>query len=105
MTEDEKFKAWMKGVVDGSKGKIQGSKVFSSLLSKDYLENPQCLLELAMAIVMDKPIALIVMKGTKVPKNLQTVAKVIEYVDPEIPSDMKRAVRCIGKVISELENK
>ncbi len=102
MHNDQEFKDYMKRVVDESGAKIKGCEVYASLLSEDFMKNPQCLLELGMAIVLDKPIVVIAINGQKVPENLRKVAKIVESANGK--ADMKRAVRSIGKVISELKN-
>jgi len=93
---------WMKKIIDDSGAKIKSSEVFTTMLSESYLENPQCLLELAMAIVLDKPVFVIALDDVKVPENLIKMGAHVERVKRGSDADMKRAVRSIGKVASDI---
>lgn len=93
---------WMDDVIENSGSKIKASDVFTTMFTKNYLENPQCLLELGIAIVLDKPIVIIAVDGIKVPENLKKIAVMVETVDGKSKHDMKRAMRCIGKVLDDL---
>lgn len=71
----EKFKKWWVK----NAGKLEGTDVFLSLFTEGYKEDYKCLAELGLAIMLDKPIALLVEKGTKVPENLKKIAIIEEY--------------------------
>ncbi len=64
--------------------KISNSDVFVSLVTKDYLKgNCRCALEIGLAILLDKPIRLLVKEGTHLPDNLLKVADKIMYFKSE----------------------
>jgi len=105
MIDNEKYKEWMHRVIKDSGSKIADSKVYLSLFSEGSDRDPQCLLELGIAMMLDKPIVVVATEGVKIPENLRKVAVIVENVDSSIPSDMKRAMRSVGKVISEIAEK
>lgn len=53
---------------------ISGSKVFMCLFNEHMVEEVIPLLQMGLAIYMDKPIALLVPEGVRVPHNLQKLA-------------------------------
>ena len=64
--------------------KIESSDVFVSLVTPEYLgDNWQCALEIGIAILLNKPIRLLVKEGTKIPNSLERLAEKIEYFKSE----------------------
>jgi len=92
---------WMKRIARTSGVKIQESDLYTALMTKNFLESPQCALELGFAILMDKPIILIVDKTTEIPGNLLRAAKRIERVDMDNPADKARAYESIRQMMEE----
>ncbi len=64
-------------------GKIFNNEIFLSLVTEDYIKSGQAALEIGFAVLMDKPIRLLVKEGTTLPKNLIKVAEKIEYFRAE----------------------
>lgn len=61
---------------------IKGSSIFLTLFNKKMLEDPVPLLQLGMAIMMGKPIAVLVKKGDKIPDTLRDMSFCVEeYTD------------------------
>jgi len=89
--QDGKINLWMEQVAKSSGKQIEDSHLYMSLVTDGYKEDPKCALELGIAILLDKPIALMVKNGTKVPENLKKVSSAISYFDPEDKADMQRA--------------
>ena len=81
--DELEFKRWMKRVSERSGEGIKNSEVYMGVASMDYMKEPQCALELGIAIMLDKPIALLVMEGVKIPENLRKVAVAVETCDPD----------------------
>lgn len=71
---------WLKLVVKDIKNKVEGSSIFTGIFSSDYVKDPLCILQLGTAILLDKPIALLVVNGTKVPEHIKKIAQHIEYL-------------------------
>lgn len=63
---------------------ISKSDVFVSLVTENYLKGDcKCALEIGLAILLNKPIRLLVKEGTCVPDNLKKVAEKIAYYKSE----------------------
>lgn len=86
---------WLKQVAEMNGKKIRDCPLYMSLVTENFLKDPKCALELGLALLMDKPIALIVIKGTKIPENLKKVAKAIEVFDPDDDQGMQRAAKAL----------
>ena len=74
--------------------KIKSSAIFMSILSPKFVEEPRCVMQIGAAVLLDKPIAIIVVKGAKVPKHLEKIAT-IEYCNDL--KDMERATSSLIK--------
>lgn len=59
--------------------KIGKSDIFISIVTQSYLDSPYCAMQLGLAIILDKPIRLLVKEGTKLPKSLEKICERIEY--------------------------
>lgn len=58
--------------------KVAGSAVFLALLTDAYQRDPQALMQLGMAVVLDKPLLILVAEGTPIPENVRRLARAIE---------------------------
>lgn len=70
---------WMDKVVESSGKQIEDADSFLIIFTDNYKKSPECALQLGIAILMDKPIGLVVKKGTEVPDVLKRIAFQIEY--------------------------
>lgn len=102
---DEDSKKWLKAATEDSGEKIEKSAIFMSLFSKSYAKEPLCALQLGIAILLDKPICLMVVEGGKVPEHLKKIAFAIEQVTDTHPDSMKVAYEKIQKKFDALEKK
>lgn len=59
--------------------KIGSSDLFVSVLTPAYLDDPYCAMQLGLAILMNKPIRLLVKEGTDIPPGLLKVADKVKY--------------------------
>lgn len=87
MSDDPEISKWLedqKRELD----ELDKSAVFASLVSVPYLKSPKCMLQVGAAILTDKPIVLIVLDDTCVPKKLEKCADKIIRVKR---SEMQRA--------------
>ncbi len=78
---------------------IDKSAIFLQLYNKDLADEPLPLMQLGYAIMKDKPIAVLVKKGEKVPAKLKAMADVIEEYDPEDRDSLASATKKILKII------
>jgi hypothetical protein len=60
--------------------KIASSGAFVSFFSKGCLDDPLVMMQLGMAIMMDKPILVVGTDDTEIPENLKRVATRVERV-------------------------
>lgn len=86
-----KEKKWL---VDAMKRNLDGmnqSSVFVGLFSGNMEKDAMGCLQFGLAMLLDKPINLIVLDGVSVPHNLKKVAVCIEYVKRSEPEELKAA--------------
>jgi hypothetical protein len=77
--------------------KIGSSEIFLSMLNGKF-DDPLMLMQMGIAVYMDKPIYLLVNRGTKIPENLRKMAAGIEVVDYDNMDQMTAAIeRITGK--------
>lgn len=91
MLDEVNLKRWFREVSEKSGKRIEESDAFVSIFTTNYEQNPQCALELGIAIMLDKPIYLLVEKGTPIPSNLKKVANGIEFCDRDDPDGIRKA--------------
>ena len=87
MTEQE----WLKKAAAASFAKINSSTYFLSLYSKDYGQDPGCVLQIGYAIITGKPIYLLVERGEEISPGLRRIASGIEYWDRGNPKSVEDA--------------
>jgi len=78
----------LRKAVERTFDKVESSAIFVPLFTKAYSRDPRALMELGMALVLDKPIYLLVQRDTKLPENLRRLACGIEYFTAEDDVDL-----------------
>ena len=73
--------------------KMEQSAVCLSLFTDNYKEGTESLLQFAVAMMLDKPIYLLVKRGTKIPKHVMKVAEKIEFFDEGNPDSLAEATK------------
>ncbi len=68
-----------------------------SLLTENALTAPEVLLQMGIAVLHDKPIGVIAVKGVKVSETLKRIAFAIEYADDDQKSIHEAAKRILEK--------
>lgn len=101
--QETEFKKWLADAGKDSGEKIANSAAFIGIGTTNYMENPLCALQLGLAILMDKPIYMIVDKSRPVPKALVKVADCIERVDMDSAVDKVRAQKSIERFLQQLK--
>lgn len=83
--------------------KIANSDFFLVLFNDKMLEDPTPLLQMGLAVYMDKPIYLLVPQDTPIPENLRRMARKIEYywANPDDMSSIENATSKLIKRVSE----
>jgi len=74
---------------------IEGSQAFLSLFNKKMAEDPIPAMQLGIAILLEKPIYLLVKKGDEIPSKMRKLADRIEYYESE--EDLKQAINNLFK--------
>lgn len=95
-------KEWLEKATASTVEGVGGSTAFINIFSKGSLEESQCLLQMGAAVLMDKPIFLMVTDDTEVPKHLVKIASVIERIDKNDPASMDRAKESIHKFLKKV---
>ena len=90
---------YLKKVLEKSKEGMDASEIFLSIYTPNFLDGPECMLQIGYALMKDKPIGLLVIEGAKVSEMLKKVAFAIEYV--KTPDDVQDAVK---RIITKYEN-
>lgn len=75
--------------------KIEGSGMFLSLFGENYKEDPTALVQLAFAMMLDKPIYIVAQEGSKIPKKFLKIAEGVEFYKDQ--TDVQRAVQKLIK--------
>jgi len=92
---NKESKEWLEETAKNSKETIEKCDIFASVVTKSFVDDPKCALQIGYAVLMDKPIILIVDKTVAISASLVKVAKLIERVDITSDIDMQRAMQSI----------
>ena len=95
---DQKFKE----AAARSAEKISDSASFLVLFNETMLKDPLCLMQMGLAIYMDKPIYLLVLEGAEIPLNLRRIAVRIEYFKRD-PTDMESIGKATERLLKDLD--
>lgn len=79
------------------------SHVYAGIVTDAFVKDPMCAMQLGFALLMDKPIILIIDKETKVPERLVKMAQLIERVDVKNEAEMNRATASIQKFMGNIK--
>jgi hypothetical protein len=69
---------YMRRAVSRTFDKVQASAVFLALFTDAYKREPEALMQLGMATVLDKPLLLLVAADIEIPENVRRLARAIE---------------------------
>lgn len=71
---------------------IGGSAVFLALFNESMVEEVIPLIQMGLAVYLDKPIVLLVPNGVRIPRNLRRMARRIEYFERSVdPTSIQEA--------------
>jgi hypothetical protein len=80
---------------------ISKSDTFCVLFNEKMVEDVIPLIQMGLAMYLDKPILLLVPRGATVPINLSRIAGGIEEFDPESPESLEVASRRLFAKINQ----
>lgn len=96
MSEEQELEILRESAARNAK-MIDQSRIFMSLFTKGYEKEPVPLMQIALAILMDKPIGLVVFKGAVVPEHLKKIAFYIEYIEMDEQATKDATERLLKK--------
>lgn len=76
--------------------KLTEADTFVAMISS-VVDDPLMLMQIGMAVTMDKPIRLVVAKGVPLPPALSKMAEMIEIVDWDKPDEIEAAMKKVSK--------
>lgn len=62
--------------INHNRMQIEKSDVYLSIFTDSFKSDERCMFELGLAIMLDKPLLLVVFDGTEVPENLMKIATI-----------------------------
>lgn len=84
MIDEDKWKAWFQRVVDTSGRELRKSEIYLALFTDGFEREPQCALELGIAVLLDKPLYVVAPVDKVIPRNIIRLALKIERYDPRL---------------------
>lgn len=103
MSDQEKEKEFLREVIARTEPKIRGSAVFLSLFSEQMQKEPVPILQLGLAVLLDKPIAIIAFDDEVVPENLRKLAFFVARAKRGDMESVEAATRAIIERMSAKE--
>lgn len=95
--EDVAFNHYLRQVAERSGANIEQSGAFLSILSGNYKSDPKAVLEFGIAVLLDKPIYLLIPEGTPIAENVKRLARGVAFFKKEDPDSLKAATeRLLG---------
>ena len=71
---------------------LSNSSIYLALVTKNFMKDPTCATQLGLAVLLDKPIALVSFPDVEIPENLKRLAQATTEVKEESAGGMKVAV-------------
>ncbi len=89
----------LKEIAEESFKSISGSATFLGICGKQYVKDPVCLIQFALGIFLDRPLFLLIGKGTKPPKRLIRLLDGYEFYEEGDEDSFREAgARLLSKV-------
>lgn len=93
-------KKWVKDSIERNLNGMNQCRTMVSIWSGDCARDPLMVLQMGLAVMLDKPIAILCVKNTPIPENIRKLAFAIEFVDKV--EDSKDAILRIMDKVKEL---
>lgn len=91
MTDGGAPPAWDEAALARLHEMVADSSVFLSLFTENYKRDPTALVQLVFALMLEKPIYLLVPRGVPIPKGMRRVVDGIEEWDLGVQESLERA--------------
>lgn len=79
--ELRQLKSWTQRVTRGQKESALFMNLWSDVMADDPSSEPVPVMQLGYAMLLDKPIVIVAPHGSRIPANVQRVARAIEFFD------------------------
>ena len=80
---------------------IEGSRFFLVLYNEKMLEEVIPIIQMGLAVYLDKPVVLLVPTGATVPMNLRRLALDIAEYDRDDPASMETAMQQLSRTLKQ----
>jgi hypothetical protein len=98
MSESDEIKEWAKKAVDRSLGPIGKSAVFLALSPDKMKDDPLPILQMGLAVLLDKPIIILAREGEPIPSNVQKIAlEVVRFRDGDWNEGQRRLTEALKR--------
>jgi hypothetical protein len=103
MDLDKETNEWLQKAAAGCKDKIEHSDAYAGLVTKNFMNDPLCALQLGYALLYDKPIILLVDKNVPLPKAVTRAATMVYRIDITDPNWTEESVKVISQFTKGLK--
>lgn len=98
-----RFRKSYKQVSEQSYNLMKDSAVYLGMITPEFFKDPICLLQLGLAVLLNKPLYLLVRKNVPIPQSLRNIASAIEIVeDDSIEAYQRASKRLLDKASKDL---
>lgn len=97
MDDIEQIKIWTQQTL----GQVAESALFLGLCNKNYADDPVCLMQFALSVLLDKPLFLLIEKGVNIGKNLIGILEGYEFYESGNDESRKQAMKKLSKKINK----
>lgn len=104
MEHDPKELEALQEITERNQKMIQNSRIFLflTLFSDGYEKDATPVIQIGLAVLLDKPIGIIALRGAKVSEHLKKLAFSIEHVSGDDPESLTRATERLIEKAKEL---
>lgn len=83
----DEARVWLEKARIATVPKLRQCENYLGLVTEDFINDPVCLLQIGAALVLGKPLYLVVVKGTKLPgKLIDVIDGLVEIEGPDDPT-------------------
>lgn len=72
---------------------LKNSRTFLLIFSEKMVDDVIPIIQMGLAVYLDKPILILAPKGSLIPHNLRAMAQAVEEFDPDDPESLETATK------------
>jgi hypothetical protein len=72
---------------------MKDSHMYLGMVTPEFFKDPVCMIQLGLAVLLDKPLYLLVRKNVPIPQHLRNIASAIEIVEDDSQEAYEQASR------------